>query len=89
MACAAPEDAPRRSTFARDLFGFGFLMAVILACLVLPGCAAQRPMSGAEMRAREECALLAAQAGGFDIWDAALRRAEVRMRCIRMKGFEP
>lgn len=89
MACAPPDDAPRRSSFGADLLGFGFLMAVLLFALVLPGCAAPRAMSPAEQRAREECALLAAQAGGFDIWDAALRRAEVRARCIRMKGFEP
>lgn len=35
MACHQPDDAPRRPSFGADLFAFGFLIAVILAWLVV------------------------------------------------------
>lgn len=35
MKCWDPEDPPRRPSFGADLFGFGFLIAVILAWLVV------------------------------------------------------
>lgn len=89
MACVAPDEPARRHPFVREFLAILLLAGVGVGVLIVGGCAPVRPMSAAEQRAREECAQLAAQAGGFDIWDAALRRAEVRQRCIRMKGYEP
>ena len=34
MSAWAPEDPPRRPSFGADLFGFGFLILVILSFLV-------------------------------------------------------
>lgn len=53
----------------------------------LSACAAPRPMSDEEARARDECELEAAKVGSVDWMDAALRRGAVRTRCLRLKGY--
>lgn len=65
------------------------MRTIATAALVatIAGCAAPRPMSPEEARAREECALEAAKVSGYDWIDAGLRRGEVRARCLRLKGF--
>lgn len=85
--------APTRRTFATllaEFFGFASVMLMLLAVLMVAGCAQTRPLSAAEMRAIEECEYEAAKvSGGFDWIDAVYRQTEVRNRCIRLKGYQP
>lgn len=92
MAVWAPP-APTRRTFAvllAEFFGFASVMLMLLAVLLVAGCAPARPLSAAEQRAIEECEYEAAKVGGgFDWIDAAYRRTEVKHRCLRLKGYQP
>jgi hypothetical protein len=62
-------------------------LALAALALSLSACAAERPMTAEEMRADNQCRYEAAKVSGYDWIDAALRRAEVRERCMRAKGY--
>jgi hypothetical protein len=83
--------APTRRTFATllaEVAGFASVILMLIAVLIVTGCAPQRLLTPAEQQAIAECRVLASMVGGYNMPNQMFNQEIAFRKCLTAKGVQ-